>query len=438
MTDRVLIVGGGIAGLCLAQALHQAQLPVVVCERDRDRTARLEGYRIHINPAGSRALHACLPAAVWRRFVSSSGASASLGFYTERLRELLVTRDENGRPGTPEQERSFAADRVTLRGLLLDGLDDVAQFGRTFTHYQVDGETVTAFFDDGSHASGNVLIGADGANSRVRRQYLPQAQRVESEGLGIACRLPLTDERRAWLPPRFAHAMNQVVAASPSFLFTSAFEPDQASRPAYVLCAFSARRDLYPPEIDRLDQESLKLVLETMIADWHPTLRRLIAESDPDSFMLVHYLSSRRVPDWPTSRVTLIGDAIHSMPPTGGMGGNAALRDAHLLARQLVPALRGSGTPLIPAIHAYETDMRDYGFAAVDITLRVQGQGLERRPIAVAGQRLWFALSRGIPALARLSVPYAEWARPRPWERQPVPWAPDQRASPAPRRSRAA
>ncbi|MET1083726.1 MAG: NAD(P)-binding protein, partial [Burkholderiales bacterium] len=58
---NVMIIGGGIGGLCLAQALHRAGIRVTVYERTEARTDWLQGYRIHINPHGSRALHDCLP-----------------------------------------------------------------------------------------------------------------------------------------------------------------------------------------------------------------------------------------------------------------------------------------------------------------------------------------------------------------------------------------
>ncbi|MGH3813796.1 MAG: FAD-dependent oxidoreductase [Pseudonocardiaceae bacterium] len=129
----VIIVGGGIAGLCLAQGLRQAGVSVAVYERDRSPTDRLDGYRIHINPAGSRALKACLPPPVWDSFVASAGEPGGLGFLTEQLQELVVINDET--TADPAQG-SHAADRITLRHLLLSGLDDTVHFGKTFTHYE--------------------------------------------------------------------------------------------------------------------------------------------------------------------------------------------------------------------------------------------------------------------------------------------------------------
>lgn len=59
---HVLIAGGGIGGLCLAQALRANGVSAAVYERDSSPAGRAEGYRLHINPAGARSLRACLPA----------------------------------------------------------------------------------------------------------------------------------------------------------------------------------------------------------------------------------------------------------------------------------------------------------------------------------------------------------------------------------------
>src|ERR1044072_6924777 len=87
---RVAIVGGGTGGLCLAQALHRARIDVAVYERSRLRTERLQGYRVHINPHGSRALHECLSPDLWQTFVATCGSSGnSFGFVTEPLDHLV-------------------------------------------------------------------------------------------------------------------------------------------------------------------------------------------------------------------------------------------------------------------------------------------------------------------------------------------------------------
>jgi 2-polyprenyl-6-methoxyphenol hydroxylase-like FAD-dependent oxidoreductase len=425
MTEQlhVIVIGGGIGGLCLGQGLRRAGMSVAVYERDASPTDRLEGYRIHINPAGSRALKACLPPPVWESFVATAGEPGGLGFLTERLSELVVI---NGEATADPAEGSHAVDRITLRQLLLSGLDDAVHFGKTFTHYEQRGGKVIAFFDDGTCAGADLLVGADGAGSLVRRQFLPNAQRVPTEATATALRFPLTEQTRSWVPHRLATSMNMIVAPDPFFLFTSVFQrrsessepPVDTGRPyqSYILCAFVAHRSAYPRDVHDLDQRCLQQVVEAMTVGWHPDLRRLLADADSDSVMLVQHKTSVPVPDWPSTNVTVLGDAIHNMPPVGGLGGNAALRDAALLCATLT-AVRDGQSPLLLALHRYETEMRTCGNAAIRTALRAQRQGLSSNRLAVAGSRAWFRACKGVPALKPLNLPYRAQARPRTWER---------------------
>jgi 2-polyprenyl-6-methoxyphenol hydroxylase-like FAD-dependent oxidoreductase len=425
MTEQlhVIVVGGGVGGLCLAQGLRRAGVSVAVYERDGSPTDRLEGYRIHINPAGSRALKACLPPPVWESFVATAGEPGGLGFLTEQLSELVVL---NGDTMADPAEGSHAVDRITLRHLLLSDLDDALHFGKIFTRYEQHDGKVTAFFDDGSCATGDLLVGADGASSAVRRQFLPHAQRIPTEGLATALSFPLTEQTRRWVPPRLATSMNMIIAPDPFFLFTSGFERRSGSTEllidtgrlyqSYILCAFVAHRSAYPRDVRDLDQQCLRHVVEVMTVGWHPDLRRMLAECDLDSVLLVPHQTCVPVAAWPSTNVTLLGDALHSMPPVGELGGNAALRDASLLCATLA-AVRDEQGALVPALHRYEAEMRVCGYAAVRAALRTQRQGLRNNRLAVAGSRDWFRACNTVPALKPLNLPYRSQARPRAWER---------------------
>src|SRR6266849_10796535 len=72
MLSKVMIVGAGTGGLCLAQGLQQSGIDVSVYERDRTPTDRLQGYRLHISSNGARALEDCLPATLFREFLDAA------------------------------------------------------------------------------------------------------------------------------------------------------------------------------------------------------------------------------------------------------------------------------------------------------------------------------------------------------------------------------
>jgi 2-polyprenyl-6-methoxyphenol hydroxylase-like FAD-dependent oxidoreductase len=192
-SPRVLVIGAGTGGLALAQGLVEAGIDVQVFERDALRTDGLHGYRVGIDPDGSRALHALLPPALYDTFVATCArAPRWFNMLTEQLREVL-TLEIPVHNDPVESEKSVS--RMTLRQVLMTGLEDVITFGKVFTHFDrhTDG-TVTAHFADGSSATGDLLVGADGAGSRVRRQYLPQARQEDTGIIAIAGKLLITPE----------------------------------------------------------------------------------------------------------------------------------------------------------------------------------------------------------------------------------------------------
>jgi 2-polyprenyl-6-methoxyphenol hydroxylase-like FAD-dependent oxidoreductase len=87
---RVLVVGAGTGGLCLAHALRAAGVDVRVFERDRTPVDRPQGYRL---TRGARALRSCLPEANFGRYIAASARiSTAVTFLDHKLRRLLSNR----------------------------------------------------------------------------------------------------------------------------------------------------------------------------------------------------------------------------------------------------------------------------------------------------------------------------------------------------------
>lgn len=420
---HVAVIGGGTGGLCLAQGLHRAGVSVAVYERSHTRAERLQGYRVHINPDGSRALHECLPSELWEAFLATCGGSGGdFGFVTEQLRQLLVIEDDTT---VDPAEGHHSVSRITLHQLLSSGLDSRLHYGKEFERYErsPDG-TITCYFADGSTATADVLVGADGGGSRVRRQYLPHAERVDTGVLAIMGKYPLTEGTKRPLPEWLHQGTYTIIPPKACGMFTATHEvtgrpvagiggnDDTLTHDAvlfdntssYLMWAFVANRTWYPAGVPRsgLDGAALRDVTLDLIKDWHPALRTMVAESPPATVTQFPIWTAVPVDHWPSTNVTLLGDAIHSMTPFRGIGANTALRDAKILCRNLVAASHASND-IQAAIAAYERQMVDYGFTAVRDSLRGASQFISNRPTRLMMKTV-LRLVNAVPPLKRRMV----------------------------------
>jgi 2-polyprenyl-6-methoxyphenol hydroxylase-like FAD-dependent oxidoreductase len=220
MRFHVIIIGGGIGGLCLAQGLRKAGLSITLYEKGPRRADPhwLQGYQIHINPSGSRALQGCLSPAVWDTLTANACMPhTGLQVLTEQMKEIAFVES-----AIMDGTSHVLIARATLREVLLEGLDDVVNFGKEFIHYErTPNGRVTAVFADGTTASGDVLVGADGTGSNVRKRYLPHAQIVDTGIVGAACRLPINDDRLRRLPEHLVTRLTSVLPPKDTYMIVT-------------------------------------------------------------------------------------------------------------------------------------------------------------------------------------------------------------------------
>ena len=388
---KVAVAGAGLGGLCLAQGLLRAGLEVTVYERDQALDSGGQGYRLHID-AGP-ALRSCLPPDLYGLCVATSGRpGTAVTVVTKSLRTLR--RIEIGAAPDP-LPLPTSVNRQTFREILAARLDGVIEFGRTCTGFEQDPDRVTVQFSDGSSAAADVLVGADGVGSPVRRRYLPHAL---VEDTGIVClygRTPLTGETRPLLPAPVRDGFTAVLGGSIGMAVglldfresppqaARRIAPDVLLRPArpYLMWAVTGAARQFAGRHGQLGEFSpadLHAAASHAVRRWHPDLVRLVELAAVQETSLIAVRTAVPVPGWPASRVTLLGDAIHAMSPARGSGASTALRDAALLAGELAAAARGEKTP-VQAVGDYERQMTDYGFSAVrasraELTARRDGR----------------------------------------------------------------
>ncbi|HEY2694320.1 MAG TPA: FAD-dependent monooxygenase [Pseudonocardiaceae bacterium] len=394
---RVLIIGGGIGGLALAQGLHAEGVQVAVYEQDTTTRLRGQGYRLRVSPEGEQALRDCLPERAQALLTATANMRYDKGLaaYDEKLNPLWAP--QFGDPRGDRPDKVDAVDRVTLRRILLSGLDDLVHFGKRFTRYEIGADDkVTAHFADGTSDTGDVLIAADGTNSRVRAQRVPDADNVRDLGVrAILSRTPMAKAISAGLPEVLRDRFTYVIGSDGLHLGLMPMvfrnQPRKAAAELWPELEFDDSEDYYMSvfsvhreELGIPDEkffamtgpELVQLVLDRT-AEWQSELHGVFAHAEPDETLPIALRATLPIQPWPAGQIIPLGDAMHAMPPTGGVGANTAVRDAAGLKSVLAQVDRGERT-LTDAMEEYQNAVRVYGTEAITMSLKTAKWSIQK------------------------------------------------------------
>ena len=328
---HVLIAGGGLSGLALAQGLIKDGHTCEVFERDADDSRKI-GYYLHMNADGGEALRRCLPEDLFELYAETSRR-------TYDRRESIVLDDQLnelssqphlGPPNDGERPHT-GVHRRTLRSILRARLGDSLHPGHAVTGYKETPDGVSVTLADGTTAEGDILIGADGIRSAVRRQKLPSTTVINAgvRGLGVYGRTPLTPALLEQLPP---HLFNGVIIAADrkgSRLLIAVYRPRQRAADAsaaiapdvtlepvedYAMISCSVAPGTIIPPAAEWTAGTPAMLRDAMLAaieGWHPAARALVAGVDLDSVFVIPFgFLERRRPGNPR------GSRSSATPPT--------------------------------------------------------------------------------------------------------------------------
>ncbi|AGS25992.1 FAD-dependent oxidoreductase [Rhizobium etli] len=386
----IAIIGAGPGGLALAQGLKKNGIDTAVFERDPVRADYVQGFRMRIRQRGISALEANLPPHLFQAFLDTLGLAPTENLILdERFERLANTVRRISEPEDTHIEKSVS--RITLRQILLSGMEGILHTGKHFQRYEIlaDG-TAIAHFADGSAVRTNLLVGADGADSAVRRQLLPELKSFDTGVRRLAGKITLVDAARHAISPLLTDFNTNIRPRSGRSLMITSHRVDPA---AYARHGLIGAEDLTHRDIpgfhfnnttsytwwntaydtdelgpdgllETLDGAGLLRTLLARIGDWDERILKLIRHTDPSTVALLKVHTSIPGAVWQSGPVTLLGDAIHAMTYFRALGGNTALYDTGLLVPEIVAARR-YGKPLIAAVNDYENAMREHGYEAV-------------------------------------------------------------------------
>lgn len=318
---RALVIGGGIGGLTAARALAQADVEVKVFERAAAVEQIQVGGAIHVWHNGMRGLQRLGLA----DDVTALGGPAAV-VQTAQMRNWrgkLLTSWSVAKTERDVGAPTVGVRRPELHRVLAAGVEPGALvFGRECTGFEQRHDGVVARFADGTEEQGDLLIGADGLRSTVRRALLGEQE--------------LRFARYASWQALCEHRDD----ATPEGLFWIVWGPGAR----FLFYRVDAQRlyweGIFATEAGGADPPGArKQAVADRFAGWHHPVEAIIAATDEAAITRADVYDRPPTKRWGEGRVTLLGDAAHPMTNAAGQGANQTIEDAVVLASRL----QGSG-----------------------------------------------------------------------------------------------
>ncbi|CAG8594785.1 1516_t:CDS:2 [Rhizophagus irregularis] len=370
----ILIIGAGPGGLTLAHSIQKNL-------NSFEKKFNIKIFDREISPNGVKSLFNCIPESISSRL--HEVVLDNKLEHQEHHSSCLYDHKGNVLFKTPGYQVKniyefnklnnmftlIVTFRDRLRDLLLEGID--VKWGKKCIGYHEDDDNVWAIFDDGTRERGDLLIGADGIHSPIRKQKIPE---LKINHLGITqCCADITPNKelmdrmlsitgnslcQVTMGPKGDctflmfqnHEKNDNWTYKDDELPTSKFPDDE--NPEFVFNDIKKRIKENRPKGKLTDiflefWDLAKSRIENDHENCYPLRRRPLRDIDPGS-----------VDQWETTRVTLLGDAIHAMNPWVGI-------DAELLTNALANWSKDNWKE---HIRNYELGLRGRGSFYIDLT----------------------------------------------------------------------
>ncbi|MBD3943613.1 FAD-dependent monooxygenase [Microbacterium sp. NEAU-LLC] len=316
MRSSILIVGASIAGLTAAHWLARSGFTVTIAERS-------PGMRSGGNGVDLRGRAAEVIAGMGLAEQVRAAATDVIGMRFVDASDRVTAQVDTRMAGAVEIMRG---DLVRLLASATAGVE--VRFARGVTALTQEADSVTVTFDGGASERYDLVIGADGVHSAVRRlAFGPDERSTRFRGHYFA----FADAGPDLGEPRWMTAFNQ-----PGRMVGIYRAGRQAESKAYFVFRSA------PLRYDRRDiAEQARIVRAAFAADadrrtWR--VRELLDAAAADPFLYFDAVSQVRLTRWSTGRVVLIGDAAYCASPASGAGAELAVAGAHRLATELAAA----------------------------------------------------------------------------------------------------
>ncbi len=322
MPAKIIIAGAGLGGLSAASCLMKAGFDVDIYEQASTLGEVGAGIQISAN-----AFHVLRDLGLGEEILKNGVRPGAYVFRLHDTGEVIqrfsLSEDHEKKHGAPyvQMHRADFHDMLARRARAFK--PDVIRLDHRITGYVETPDYVEARFANGHVARGDLLVGADGLKSVVRKQIVGETP-VSYTG-DAAWRLIVPVER---LPKPFLEPVMSVFMGPGGHVV------------CYYLRAGALMNFVGIVETDDIREESwtLKLPWEQLkrnYAGWHPAIQTVIDRGDHDQCFRWSLFNRPPIRTWSTARATLLGDSAHPTLPYLAQGAVMAIEDGAVLTRAL-------------------------------------------------------------------------------------------------------
>ena len=345
---KIAIIGAGPAGATLARLLHLSNIPVTVFEGETSINVRSQGGTLDLRTEGG--LRALKKSSLLEEFCK----------YARFDGEALIVADKNFQKyvnisgGKQKQNKSTGRpeiDREQLRQLLVDSLPEgMVRWGCRLTSIDTD---LTMHFSHGIETGYDLVIGADGAWSKVR----PLLTEEKPYYSGISGLQQNISNPESQYPEGY-----EIINRGSIFCYSDgkSLNAQQLGNGSLSIATYKVDTENWMSEegVDMNDANAVREQLAKTYEDWVPELRNFTQKADDHSTWRTLYMLPVGIKWDHRKGVTLLGDAAHLMTPFAGMGVNLAMEDAMYLAEAIIAADKESTlSALDRKVQEFEEDM---------------------------------------------------------------------------------
>lgn len=317
---NVLIIGAGMGGLTCALALQKLGFKVIIYEQAPQLGE--VGAGLTISPNATRALEFVGLGPFMEEHGDKPSSGALIHYKTgEALTETQRDGSFKERFGAEYYQIHRADLHDALTAAVRANDPGAIVLDHTFESLTQDDNGVTATFANGNTATGDLLIGADGARSAVREQIIDKVKVTFTGQVAFRGLVPAEDVEQ------YMTIANSAVTMGPGHIFTRYY----LRHGKLVNVVAIAKTDAWKEEGWSIPASRQDLLTE--YDGWNDNVIGIIKALPEDNLFKWALFDRDPIPEWTSGRVTLLGDAAHPTTPFLGMGAAMALEDGVVLAR---------------------------------------------------------------------------------------------------------